>query len=61
MPMVPREEARRWVLKQLVKTFFAVSTEQAVAALLGLSASKLSDGELERLSMRIDQARKEER
>lgn len=61
MPMVPREKARRSAPKQLVQTFFDGSTEQTVAALLDLSASKLSDGELERLSMLIDQARKEGR
>ncbi len=61
MPMVPREEARRSALKQLVQTFFDGSTKQTVAALLDLSASKLSDGELERLSMPINQARKQGR
>ena len=61
IPTVPREKARRSALKQLVQTFFDGSTEQTVAALLDLSASKLSDGELERLSMLIDQARKEGR
>jgi predicted transcriptional regulator len=61
LPTVPREKARRSALKQLVKTFFDGSTEQAVAALLDLSASKLSDQELNRLSQLIDQARKEER
>lgn len=61
LPTVPREKARRSALKQLVHTFFDGSTEQAVAALLDLSASKLSDEELNRLSQLIAQARKEER
>jgi BlaI family penicillinase repressor len=61
LPTVPREKARRSALKQLVKTFFDGSTEQAVAALLDLSASKLSDQELNRLSQLIELARKEER
>src|SRR3954462_2177794 len=61
LPTVPREKARRSALKQLVRTFFDGSTEQTVAALLDLSASKLSDDELERLSLLIDQARKEGR
>ena len=61
LPTVPREKARRSALKQLVQTFFDGSAEQAVAALLDLSASKLSDDELNRLSKLIDQARKEGR
>ena len=61
LPTVPREKARRSALKQLVQTFFDGSTEQAVAALLDLSHSKLSDDELERLSGLIDRARKEGR
>src|SRR5271166_496975 len=50
LPTVPREKARRRALKQLVQTFFEGSTERTVAALLDLSASKLSDAELDRLS-----------
>lgn len=61
MPTVARERARKSALKQLLKTFFDGSTEQAVAALLDLSSSKLSDAELNRLSNLIDQARKEGR
>ncbi len=61
LPTVPREKARRSALKQLVQTFFDGSAEQAVAALLDLSVSRLSDDELNRLSKRIDQARKEGR
>ena len=61
LPTVPREKARRLALKQLMQTFFDGSAEQTVAALLDLSASKLSDAELDRLSRLIDQARKEGR
>jgi predicted transcriptional regulator len=61
LPTVPREKARRSALKQLVRTFFDGSTEQAVAALLDMSASRLSDEELDRLSQLINQARKEGR
>jgi predicted transcriptional regulator len=61
LPTVPREKARRSALKQLVQTFFDGSAEQAVVALLDLSASNLSDDELNRLSELIDQARKEGR
>jgi predicted transcriptional regulator len=61
LPVVPREKARRSALKQLVQTFFDGSTEQAVAALIDVSASKLSDQDLDRLAQLIEQARKEER
>jgi BlaI family penicillinase repressor len=61
LPTVPREKARRSSLKQLMQTFFDGSVEQTVAALLDLSASKLTHEELDRLSALIDQARKEGR
>ena len=61
LPTVPREKARKSALKQLVQTFFDGSTVQAVAALLDLSASKLSDEELDRLSRLISQAKTEGR
>jgi predicted transcriptional regulator len=61
LPVVPREKARRSALKQLVQTFFDGSTEQAVAALIDGSASKLSDQDLDRLAKLIEQARKQER
>jgi predicted transcriptional regulator len=60
-PTVPRDKARRSAMQQLVGTFFGGSTEQAVAALLDMSATRLSDDELERLSQLIDHARKEGR
>jgi predicted transcriptional regulator len=60
-PTVPREQARRSALEQLVHTFFDGSTEQTVAALLDLSDRKLSHAELDRLAGLIDQARKEGR
>jgi BlaI family penicillinase repressor len=59
LPTVPRDTARRTALKRLVKTFFDGSTEQTVAALLDMGASRLSDVELDRLSKLIKQARKE--
>ena len=60
LPTVPREKARRSALKQLVRTFFDDSTEQAVAALLDLRTARLSSEELNRLAKLIDDARKEE-
>ncbi|HSD31165.1 MAG TPA: BlaI/MecI/CopY family transcriptional regulator [Gemmatimonadales bacterium] len=60
-PTVPRERARESALRQLVTTFFDGSTEAAVAALLDLSAARLSDIELNRLAGLIAQAKKEGR
>ncbi|MBL8203805.1 MAG: BlaI/MecI/CopY family transcriptional regulator [Blastocatellia bacterium] len=59
LPTLAREKARQSALKQMVQTFFDGSTEQAVAALL--SKSKLKQDELDRLSLLIEQARKEGR
>ncbi len=60
-PTVPREEARRSALRQLLGTFFDGSAEQAVAALLDMSERQLSDDELDRLSDLIERARQEGR
>jgi len=61
LPTVPRERARQSALRQILHTFFDGSTEQAVAALLDLSSTKLSEAELDRLSRLIADARKEGR
>ena len=61
LPTVPRERAGQSALKQLLHTFFDGSTEQAVAALLDLSSTRLSEEELGRLSRLIADARKEGR
>lgn len=56
-----RRKARQSALQRIVRTFFDGSTEQAVAALLDLSSTRLSDEELDRLGELIEQARKEGR
>jgi predicted transcriptional regulator len=61
LPTLPRDKARSSALKQLVQTFFEGSTEKAVAALLDMPSTRLSDEELDRLARLIDQARKEGR
>lgn len=61
LPTIPRERARESALRQLLQTFFDGSTEQAVAALLDLSSTRLSDAEPVRLSRLIADARKEGR
>ncbi|HKA59563.1 MAG TPA: BlaI/MecI/CopY family transcriptional regulator [Gemmatimonadales bacterium] len=61
LPTIPRERARESALRQLLQTFFDGSAEQAVAALLDISSTRLSDAELVRLSRLIADARKEGR
>ena len=43
----------------MVKTFFDGSTSNAVAALLDMSGSDLSESELNRLAKLVDQAKRE--
>ena len=59
-PTVPRHAARRSALKHLVNTFFEGSTTEAVAALLGGEASRVSDEELARIEALVKDARIEE-
>lgn len=57
-PTVPREEARRSVLRQVVDTFFGGSAERAALSLLNEQAATMGDDELERL---VELARRSER
>jgi BlaI family transcriptional regulator, penicillinase repressor len=59
VPTMPRETARRSALRHLVSTFFEGSAEEAIAALLDLSAADLSTKDLDRIQGIIDQAKKE--
>jgi len=61
MPTVPRRAARKSALKHLVDTFFDGSSVQAVAALLGGEAARVSDEELERIAELVRDARGETR
>jgi predicted transcriptional regulator len=61
LPAVARADARKSALSHVVTTFFDGSVEQAVAALVESSRSKLSKDELERLAQLIDKAKKEGR
>lgn len=60
-PVVSRTKARRSAMKTLVQTFFGGSAEEAVAALIDESRSKLSSAQLDRLADLIAAARKEGR
>jgi predicted transcriptional regulator len=56
-----REKAKRSALNHLLQTFFDGSAEQAVATLLDVSKSELSDADLDRLKRLIEQTKQEGR
>ena len=56
-PVTPRRDARRSSLRHLVETFFDGSAEQAVAALLGGEARRLTEPELDRIARAVSDAR----
>jgi predicted transcriptional regulator len=60
-PAVRRDDARRSAVSHLLTTFFGGSTEQAVAALLDVSRSRLSTQELDRMAELVKQAKREGR
>src|SRR5262249_5959848 len=59
IPTVKRETARKNAVRHMLSTFFAGSVEQAGAALLQSTATKLSNEELDRIASLIEQAKKE--
>jgi predicted transcriptional regulator len=59
VPTVARDKAKRSAVKHLLDTFFADAPEQVVAALLDVSATRLTREELERMSEMIEKAKKE--
>jgi len=59
VPTLPRETARRSALRHMVSTFFDGSVEQTVAALLDLSAARLSKRDLDRIGALIEEAKDE--
>jgi predicted transcriptional regulator len=59
LPVVPRNKARRSAVKHVMDTFFAGSPEQIVAALLDVSAARLTREELDRMAAMIEQAKRE--
>ena len=61
LPTVARAKASKSALKNLVATFFDGSPEMAVAALLGLDSTNLSEEELDKIAALIEKARKEGR
>lgn len=61
VPVVNREKAKRSAMKQLVDTFFSDAPEQVVAALLDVSARRLTAEDLDRMAEMIEQAKREGR
>ena len=60
-PVTPRRTARRSALRHLVETFFEGSAEQAVTALLGGEARRLTEPELNRIARHVADARAAQR
>ncbi|MBN1590858.1 MAG: BlaI/MecI/CopY family transcriptional regulator [Pirellulales bacterium] len=60
-PAVSKEKARRSVLGNLLATFFAGRPSDAMAALLEVSADKLTAEELDRMARLVEQAKREGR
>jgi BlaI family transcriptional regulator, penicillinase repressor len=60
-PATPTETARDGALEQVVRTYFAGSTEQAVTALLRMSDARIGDAEIARLRDRIRATRRKEK
>ena len=56
---VSRERSQRTALRRLLGTFFGGSADDAVAALLDLSAADMTDEQWTRLTELIDKARRE--
>src|SRR5262245_4482042 len=61
LPTMPAETARTAAVRHLVATFFGGSHEEAMAALLVMSDTKIPRDAVERLTRKISAARKEGR
>jgi BlaI family penicillinase repressor len=57
LPVVARDTARKSAMRHLLSTFFEGSVEDAVAAMLDLSAANLSTEDLDRIAKLIQQAK----
>jgi BlaI family transcriptional regulator, penicillinase repressor len=59
IPVVEKERARRSALRHMLNTFFGGSVTQAISALLDEDSKHLSEEDWQRLSLMIEEARKE--
>jgi predicted transcriptional regulator len=60
-PVLPKDSAQKSVLKNLLENFFAGNPTKAVAALLDVAGSEMSDSDYSELKKLIEKARKESR
>ena len=58
-PAVTRDKAKRNAVRHLLQTFFEGSPELAMATLLDESASRLTEGDFDRLQELIEKAKRE--
>jgi BlaI family transcriptional regulator, penicillinase repressor len=58
LPTVAREKAKRSALKRMLEVFFDGSTEAAVAALLEIADTRLTDEEWDRLTALVEEAKR---
>ncbi len=59
LPVVAANKAKRSAVKHVMDTFFSGSPEQIVAALLDVSAARLTREELDRMAAMIEKAKRE--
>ena len=60
-PLLPKDTAQKSMLKNLLENFFAGNPTKAVAALLDVAGSEMSDADYSELKKLIEKARKENR
>jgi predicted transcriptional regulator len=60
-PVLPKDSAQKSMLRNLLENFFAGSPTKAVAALLDVAGSEMSDADYSELKKLIEKARKENR
>ena len=56
-PTQPKDQAKKSAVSHLIRTFFDGSVENAMAALIGMTAGDVDEEELDRLEDLIEQAR----
>jgi BlaI family penicillinase repressor len=61
LPTMAQDKAKRSAVKHVLDTFFSGSAEQIVAALLDVSATRLTRDELDRMSELIEKAKREDK
>jgi len=60
-PVLPKDSAQKSMIRNLLEQFFAGSPTKAVAALLDVAGSEMSDADYSELKKLVEKARKENR